>query len=89
MLVEPGTCNLPLKIMEGSDGMITRDAICRLEETTTTAVDERNFANETASSMLSKSSCVGGGSMLAVDVYTAWRSLELRKDMTGSAVAVG
>jgi hypothetical protein len=43
MLVEPGTCNLPLEIIEGSDGMITRDAICRLEETTTTAVDERIF----------------------------------------------
>jgi len=36
-------CNLPLEIMEGSDGMITRDAICRLEETTTTAVNERIF----------------------------------------------
>jgi hypothetical protein len=28
------TCNLPLEIMEGSDAMITRDAICRLKETT-------------------------------------------------------
>jgi len=36
-------CNLPLEIMEGSDGMITRDAICRLEETTTTAANERIF----------------------------------------------
>ena len=37
------TCNLPLEIMEGSDGMITREAICRLKETTTTAVNERIF----------------------------------------------
>jgi hypothetical protein len=40
MLVESGPCSLPLEIMEGSDGMITRDVICRLKETATTAVNE-------------------------------------------------